>query len=423
LAAAGTPAAPVLILLDDCQWADVAVLDLVGAWSSAADDEPRYAALVAAYRPRGLTPDHPLRQIAAIGRIALGPLDPAATAAVARSAGAPDRRSAERPICAAAAGNPARAELAAAWMGDADGRVPPPPEALAARGIDLLPTDVRKLLGAAALLGREFSLDVAGALLGRGDAWTGLARAEAERRRLLVASGGPGEPRLAFRHDDLRRALAASIPEAERRRLHARASDVLARCETQDAVYAAAWHAAAAGDPGRAVPRSVAAARAAIARQAPDVAEVHLREARRHSADLAPDVALEIVEDLAAVHLAQGRPDLAEEQLAEAARIAREPVHHAQISASLARLGDSRGDHAAATVAAEAAIRGRGRRLTRVRPVLAILLAVEVLARLFAGVRHRSAGLTHRPGRAELAAEYALLARGHARAGRRLPAA
>ncbi|MCA1689878.1 MAG: AAA family ATPase, partial [Actinobacteria bacterium] len=286
--------------------------------------------------------------------------------------------------------------------------------ALAAWRLELLPEDVRKLLAAGALIGREFSLDLAAAMLGRGDTWTELARDDAERR-LLVAPAGADGRRLTFCHDELRAALLAGIPPPERRRLHGRARDVLTR---EGAVYAAAWHALASGDPLRAVPRALAAAHAATERQAPDVAELYLREARRHAPDLAPDMSLELVEDLAAVHLAQGRPDLAEEQLAAASRLVQEPAHQAAISASLARLGASRGDRAAATTAAEAAIRSRGGHLPGSSAiVLGALLLVELLACLRPrAARRRSTG-DHPPG--EAAAEYALLARCYAAAGRR----
>ncbi|MGI8803631.1 MAG: AAA family ATPase, partial [Solirubrobacteraceae bacterium] len=411
LAAAGRPGSPALIVLDDCQWADAAVLDLIAAWSAVAG--ARHASLIVGLRPRGLPDDHPLRQIAAIGRVAVGPLPDAAAAELARSAADSGDATGADFVAAAAAGNPARAALAASGLRDArvvPGRVPSP-EDVASWRLELLPDEVRKLLGAGALLGREFSLDLAAAMLGRGDTWTELARAGAERRRLVVRSG-PEERRLTFCHDDLRQAVLASISPGDRRRLHARARDVLA--PDGGDVYATAWHALASGDPERAVPRAMAAARAATGRQALDVAEHYLREARQAAAGLPTERTLEIVEDLAAVYLAQGRTDLAEEQLSAAARTAREPARRTAIGVTLARLDASRGDHTAATPAAEAAIQSRGERHPGASPVaLVVLLAVELLAHLRVRRRRR------RKADPAAAAEYLLLARCYAGAGRR----
>ncbi len=439
LAAAGAPDAPAVIVLDDCHWADAAVLDLIAAWSAAAPadaDAPRHAVLIAAFRPGGLAGKHPLRQLAAVGRIALAPL---ADPDLAGLAAATEPAAVQRLVVAAAHGNAARAELAAGWLRDAGRPAPaslPPPEDLAARRIDQLPDDVRKLLTAGALLGRVFPRDLAAAMLGRGDTWTELAGADAERRLLLVPAGPDGR-RLAFRQDELRERLLSAASESERRRLHGRARDVLV--QAGDAVYAAAWHALQSGDPTRAVARAVAAARAATARQTLDVAEHYLREARRHAGAPASEVALELVEDLAAVHLAQGRTDLAEEQLTTAARIVREPAHQALISASLARIGASRGDLDAATPAAEAAIRARGGRLPGASPIaVVVLLLVELAARrprrrplpvapavadpadlALAAPVARAANLAQA---AAAAAEYVLLATCYAGAGRRLAA-
>ncbi len=419
LAAAGGPGAPVLVVLDDCQWADVAVLELVAAWSGAAGPgAAHHATLVAAYRSDGLEADHPLRQTAAIGRLALGRLDDRDVIEIARAAGAPAGPAADRVVLASAAGNPARAELAAACLHEAGGEPASLPADLAARRVETLPDAVHKLLCAGALLGRDFPLDLAAAMLGRGDTWTEVARADAERR-LLVVSADAGERLLSFRHDGVREALLGGVPLAERRRLHARACDVLAQAGS---VYGAAWHALACGDRARAMARALAAARAANARQAPDVAEHYLREARRQAGVLDPGQSLEIVEDLAAVHLAQGRPDLAEEQLTAAARLAHEPVHQAAISASLARLGASRGDHAAASAAAEAAISSRGGHLPGSSAVLVgAFLLVELLVRL--RPRCPRSAADDRSTAAAAAGEYALLARCYADDGRRLAGA
>jgi diguanylate cyclase (GGDEF)-like protein len=365
LAAVGTGERPAVIALDDCQWADQATIDLIATWAAgdpAAGGRQRYGVLVAAYRPENLAADHPLRELAAVRRIGLD-----------------------------------RVEGPAAPV-----------------SFDGLPDDVRRLLCAAAVLGREFDPQVAGGILGRGETWPQLTSADA-RRRDAVRPGPDGEETLVFTDDGLRREALESLADGERRRLHARAADALAGAPG-DHVYEIADQAIASGDPERAAPRALAAGRAATGRGAADVAEHYLRAAHRWAADGPPELALEIAERLAGAQLAQGRADLAAEQLGEAARIAREPGRRAGITAALAGIEAELGDPQAAIGAAEATLTDLGGRLPGRGGLLGVLLACEILSRAFQTLRRRPRGTDID----RQAAVYNLLATLYAQADRRV---
>jgi diguanylate cyclase (GGDEF)-like protein len=379
LAAVGDAASPAVIVLDDCQWADQATVDLVTTWAAgSADaaagrevnardphhpgDDCRHAVLIAAYRPERLPATHPLLELAAVRRIGLGQ----------------------------------------------------PEAAPSAVGVDQLADDVRKLLGAAAVLGREFDPELVATLLGRGETWARLTVDQALRSRAL-RSGPDGERTLVFAGDELQLAALRAVPDAERRRLHLRAADALAAAPG-DHVYEIADQAIASRDPERATRRALAAGRAAGARGAADVGEHYLREAQRFAADAAPELALEIAEGLAGAQLAQGRADLAAEQLGEAARFAREPGRRAAITATLAGLEAELGDPRAAAQAAEAALADLHARLPGRGRLLVALFVAEVLSRAFQTIRRRPKG-TQILRQAEL---YNLLAILYTRGGRRL---
>jgi diguanylate cyclase (GGDEF)-like protein len=381
LAAVGDERAPAVIVLDDCQWADQATIDLVTTWAAGSADAAaghtataperrdrpgagngRHAVVIAAYRPEQLPADHPLLELAAVRRIGLGQAQ----------------------------------------------HTPP------RIGFDQLAEDVRKLLCAAAMLGREFDPQLVATLLGRGETWARLTVAQAVRSQALRA-GPDGERTMVFADDALHRAALAAVPERERRRLHLRAADALAAAPG-DHVYEIAEQAIASGDPEPAMRRALAAGRAAGARGAADVGERYLRKAQRYAADAAPELALEIAEQLAGAQLAQGRADLAAEQLGEAARFAREPGRRAEITATLAGIEAGLGDPKAAAQAAEAALADHHARLPGRGRLLVLLFVAEVLSRSFQTVRRRPKG-----GQIVRQAElYNLLAGLYTRDGRRL---
>jgi hypothetical protein len=263
LAALGSAGRPAAILLDDCQWADELTLKLLARFAAdraAPGASPGHVALVLAFRAEEVGPAHPLRALAGAGRVALSPFKPEDVRRLAESmAGAlPDavhaliaRLSEGSPFIAAAvlqglveqgALVPGRAGWRVEEAALAEARSSHEAAPFLVRRLDRLPADVLHVLGAGAVLGREFDLDLAAGLAGRTPAAALGAADEARRRHLLWAD--PRGSRFAFAHDKLREAVLARMGEAERRRLHAAAARRHA-VEGRDRALEVAYHVAA----------------------------------------------------------------------------------------------------------------------------------------------------------------------------------
>lgn len=242
--------APIAVLLDDLQWAEPTALALLrhlaGAlaeapvlWGlSARDTGERHARLLRAtiseleYRPSrrirlgGFTEDE-LAELTAS-------LVPTGGGAVAHSVTARLRRE--------TAGNPLYAtHLVRHWAdsGQLTGQttlelvkdawpaeVPAGLRDLLLSRVEGLGQDVLGILSTAAVLGTEFSEDVLLAMAETGERQVMDALDRAERARLIVdLDGSPG--RMSFVHALVAAAMYSELPGRQRRRLHARAAQVL----------------------------------------------------------------------------------------------------------------------------------------------------------------------------------------------------
>lgn len=229
---AGT--APLVLVLDDLHGADRSSLRLL---EFLADEILDAQILVAgAYRSCELDPEHPLpsslaelARLPTYRRLRLDGLDRAATrelveAVVGRDLG--EERIAE--IHARTDGNPfyvlelARGALAEAAQ-DADGHsVPPGLHELLRGRLQRLPLRARDTLELAAVVGREFALDVVRRASGLGVADL-MEALELGRRAGLLELGWGGTRR--FQHALVREAVYEGLPEARRRLLHRRVGE------------------------------------------------------------------------------------------------------------------------------------------------------------------------------------------------------
>ncbi len=114
-------------------------------------------------------------------------------------------------------------------------------ELVAAR-VATLGEEVRTVLQAAAVLGREFEIELAATVAGRDLDETLAALDAAAGARLLVRTPGDGG-RAAFAHALVQEALVQATHAGERARLHARALEALVPRGSDEAVVAAARHA------------------------------------------------------------------------------------------------------------------------------------------------------------------------------------
>ena len=263
--AAAAGRAPVVVVLDDLHWADPASLRLLSFLAVELQQGP--VAVLGTCRT-GVRDPGLARVRAALARtpgftqLTLGPLDPAATAAlVAEVVGS----EAAAEVHERSGGNPFFAtELARVLSAPGDGApVPPGVRDVVERRLAALPEGAREALTLAAVVGQRFAVP----LLQRADgaaAPDDLADAlDAAQAADLVRPAGPGE--LAFAHALVRETLLEAAPPLRRARLHARVAAALPAA----AVFERAHH-LVAGRPFTDADATVAACSAAAERAAHD---------------------------------------------------------------------------------------------------------------------------------------------------------
>jgi DNA-binding CsgD family transcriptional regulator len=230
-------ATPVLVCLDDVQWACPATLMVLRTLPRALRRHP-----VAWVLARSSTPQQDteylfdlLEQDGAT-RVSLAPLGEDAVAALLADAfgGPPDPGLAA--LAAGAAGNPALlAELIGGLHDDdavqlcdgravlVSGRVPRRMHRLAQQRLDALSKRARHLLVTAAVLGPSFRLEDAAEMLGETPAMLLPAVEEAMDAGIMTAA----ENSFSFRHPLLRRAVGDMIPRPGRKALHRQYGQIL----------------------------------------------------------------------------------------------------------------------------------------------------------------------------------------------------
>ena len=229
---------PVVIGIDDLQWADPSSLMTVDAWSRRLAHLP--VALIGCLRPAPRTPLLQRLVDALTGRagwIGLGPLGEDAVAAlVAEAVDAPPSARLLREL-GGAGGNPFFITELLAAIGEEGSLValdgladvthvtlPPTLRLTILRRLGFLSEDTMQALRAATILGSNFSLaDLSTTTTGSVLALSEALR-EAIRARVLADEGG----RLQFRHDLIRDAIYDDIPRSVRLALHGEAGRRLA---------------------------------------------------------------------------------------------------------------------------------------------------------------------------------------------------
>ena len=246
---------PLAIILDDLQRADHATLDALPGLARSAERQPML--IVGIYRTDELPRSSPVRRMRVdlrrdgrLHEIVVGPLDAAATIALAgRTLGAqPDERLAQR-LLDRSQGLPLFVEeLSAALLADdaiviADGVATlthddlPIPETLRdsilirAEG---MATRDRDALSIAALLGDEVDATLVDELAGDRDDWR---RPGVERG--ILADRGDGV--VAFRHGLVREVLLDEVPSSERRVWHRRIAQILVVRHAEPLLVAEHW--------------------------------------------------------------------------------------------------------------------------------------------------------------------------------------
>lgn len=231
---------PMLLILDDLQWAESALLTCVRHVEEWTRDAPMLVVCLA--RP-DLLEEHPTWGRGP-GELAIH-LDPLtedegrALATALEAAGDQIDR-----LVATAGGNPFFLEEIVASLredGGARDAVPPTISAVLAARIDRLSTDEQKALRSAAVLGSTFELATLGRLsdVVDGDRLGRVVEALV-RRDFLLKTERPD--RYRFRHELTREASYAALPKSRRAELHERAAELLESADAAETDVAIGRH-------------------------------------------------------------------------------------------------------------------------------------------------------------------------------------
>ncbi len=376
LAAAGRP---VLLLLDDCQWADQLTLKVLSYRQRQPASSEHGVLLVAAFRSEEVPQGHLLRTLQTVAHLTLPSFEPANVRKLVESMAGPLPDDAVSVIERLAEGSPFMASAALRGLVESGALAPIPtgwrvePLAMAdvqssrhaaeflARRIELLPPTTITLLSVGAVLGKEFDLFTAAKLARQTSPQAIAAFNEACRRHIVWAKGK--ESQCVFIHDKLRETLLARLPESERKELHVRAALDL-ESQGSERVFDLAYHFDAAGERQRALPFALAAAEQARNQHALELAEQQYRIAERADSDIQA-TRYRIAEGLGDVLMLRGRYDEAARQTEAARELAEGDVAKAQIEGKLGELAFKRGDMKAAMEAIERALERLGHKVSQ----------------------------------------------------------
>jgi class 3 adenylate cyclase/tetratricopeptide (TPR) repeat protein len=246
---------PLVVLVEDLHWIDQTSQDFL---AELADDLPSVPLLLlVTYRPGYSAPW--------IGKsfssqLALRPLSPAASEQIVASILSDENRGAAAAIAERGEGNPFfLEELARArrdqFAEDEGAAVPDTVQQVLATRIDRLTSDQKTALQMAAVLGREFALDLAE------EVWDGDVSLEARLQELkglefLRERHGPAERTFVFKDTLTREVAYHGMLYARRRQLHGRAGDALEQSRASqrfEHCELLAYHYARSTDPTRAI--------------------------------------------------------------------------------------------------------------------------------------------------------------------------
>ncbi len=313
--ASGAPAAPVIVCLDDLQWADASSLELFAFLARVLAQAP--VLLCATYRSEEVDGDHPVarlqRQLARqreVLALDLEPLDRAATswmvAAMFGDMGAVEELG--RLVYEEAEGNPFFAEeivkalveegaiyrAGGKWRRrETDGWwVPAGIRSLLEHRLNRLGSSARAVVAVASVVGRRFDFDTL-RLAGRFDEDTLLDVLDELLRARVIREDPTGRTeRYDFNHDKMREVAYAEISPARRKRLHQRVAEALEQRNAGDPDPVAgelARHYELAGDLDKAITWAERAGQAAQARLAIQEALDRYRRATELADSLPPD--------------------------------------------------------------------------------------------------------------------------------------
>ena len=405
LDALGTSEHPAVVILDDVQWADDLLYRMMLRWQVLQAQRPgekRYVQLVVAYRSDEVSETNPLRRIEPGVRIGVGPLKDSEILRLLESMAGPLPPPAVEVVTRLADGSPFMASAilhglvesraliseSQTWKVDLKAldvvRSSRHAAAFLARRLSQLDPVTLAFLEAGALLGSEFSLEMAVTLseLPTTDALN--AANDARQRHLLWWNWNDV---CAFVHDKIRETLLERQAPEKKTQLHSRAADHLLK---QAVVPHAelAIHLDAAGRSEEALQHALVAAADAREQHALELSENLFRIAERAAVQKAASIRFQIAEGLGSVQMLRGRYAEAGEQFNRAADFAEGPESRAEVSCKRGELSIKRGDMHAALAQYSEGLRTIGFRVPVWRVTVAAWLSWEILVQALHTVFH-----------------------------------
>ncbi|HWJ80803.1 MAG TPA: EAL domain-containing protein [Nocardioides sp.] len=398
LSALATRAAPVLLVLDDCQWADDLTVRLLAETFAPGAEPPAHLGVVAAFRSEEVGPDAPLRRIPTAKPLHLGRLSDRAMTLLAESMAGPLPAKAVSTVTRLADGSPfmgaavlrglvecgALVPGEGGWQVDdaalAEVQTERRSAAVLVRRLDLLPRNVRHALSVGAVLGKEFDIVRAVELAGE-TASAATILEESLRRRLLWVDNRTG--RCTFFHDRIREALLDRLEPGVRERLHSRVADALLEGGVDDGtVFDVAYHLDAAHRHADALPHALRAAEIARAQFGLDSALAHFRMAERGVGRDDLVTRARIATGMGDVLMLRGAYTEANAALDAAKSLVSDPLERASLDEKLGGLAFKQGDLPTARRHLEGAMAQLGRRVPARTTALVVLLLWEVLVQV-----------------------------------------
>jgi class 3 adenylate cyclase/tetratricopeptide (TPR) repeat protein len=271
---------PLVVLIEDLHWIDQTSQDFLAEFTN--DLQSIAVLLLVTYRP-GYSPPWIGKSFAS--QLALRPLTRSASKRIVASILGSDLAETTA-IATRGEGNPFfLEELARAARdqsgGEADAGVPETVQQVLAARIDRLSADQKAAIQLAAVLGREFSLDLAEQV------WDGAVPLEAQMQELkglefLRERPGPAERTFMFKHALTRDVAYDGMLEAHRRDLHGRVGAILENTHADQRFEHSellGYHYSRSAQPERAIPHLAVAGDRAKERYANEEAIARYREA------------------------------------------------------------------------------------------------------------------------------------------------
>jgi class 3 adenylate cyclase len=328
---------PLVVLIEDLHWIDQTSEDFLAEFTGDLPSVP--IMLLATYRP-GYSPPWTGKSFAS--QLALRPLSAAAGEMIVSSILDSGDRAEAAAIAERGEGNPFfLEELARATRDQAageEGAVPETVQQVLAARIDRLSADQKAALQVAAVLGREFSLDLAEEVWDGGDPLQARL-GELKGLEFLLERHGSAERTFVFRHALTREVAYDGMLQARRRELHGRAGAALEHSQTSRFEYCelVAYHYSHSADPARAIPHLAAAGDRARDRYANEEAVAFYRRAAELieglDRDRWADLYGAICESLGTVLHQLSQYDATVDAYRKAVNAASDPPHRARLRA------------------------------------------------------------------------------------------